>query len=250
LLNMELSEISNVLVLAAYKENDNLRVILPQLAMALPKRTAIIVADDSPLEFREELIEVTSKISSQYAIVLHLSLGDEKSGRGAAIRRSLCQARDTFPEAKYFLEADSDGSHAPKDILAILNSASSADLLIGSRYLPQSSILGWSRSRRLMSRFLNFLIPKLLNLPCTDVTNGLRRYSLTAVRRILEIEAKTVGFIYLAEVASLLYRAGLKLEEAPIAFDERRFGSSSVGFSELAASLFGLVQVIRNQDKY
>ena len=247
---MEPSEISNVLILAAYKENDNLRVVLPQLAMALPKRTAIIVADDSPLEFREELIEVTSQISSQYGVVLHLSLGDEKSGRGAAIRRSLSLARAIFPEADCFLEADSDGSHAPKDILEVLISASSADLLIGSRYLPQSSILGWSRSRRLMSRSLNFLIPKLLHLPCTDVTNGLRRYSLTAVRKILEIEAQTAGFIYLAEVASLLYRAGLRLEEVPIAFDERRFGSSSVGFSELATSLFGLVQIIRNRNTH
>ena len=239
-----------MLILAAFKENDNLRVILPQLVMDLPERTAIIVADDSPLEFRRELIELTSQVSSKYGVVLHLSFGDEKSGRGAAIRRSLSLALDLFPKADLFLEADSDGSHAPKDMLRVLISASSADLLIGSRYLPQSSILGWSRSRRLMSRYLNFLIPKLLNLPINDVTNGLRRYSLTAVRKILDIEAKTAGFIYLAEVASLLYRAGLSLEEVPISFAERRFGSSSVGFPELADSLIGLVQIIKNRNTH
>lgn len=246
---MNPSNVSNVLVLAAFKENDNLRDILPELAVALPNRTAIIVADDSPLEFRDELIEISSRISSRYGIPLHLSLGDEKSGRGAAIRRSFNLARDLFPEAQWFIEADSDGSHAPKDILRILNSESRADLLIGSRYLPASSILGWSRSRRLMSRSLNFLIPRLLKLPCTDVTNGLRRYSLVSVDKILESKADTAGFIYLTEVASLLHIAKLKIEEVPIAFDERRFGSSSVGFSELANSMVGLLQIIRNRPR-
>jgi dolichol-phosphate mannosyltransferase len=238
-----------VLVLAAFKENDNLREILPELAIALPNRTAIIVADDSPLEFRDELLELTSRISSQYGITIQLSLGDEKFGRGAAIRRSFGLARDLFPEAKWFIEADSDGSHAPKDILRVLNSESLADLLIGSRYLPQSSILGWSRSRRLMSKSLNFLIPKLLRLPCTDVTNGLRRYSLVSVGKILESKADTAGFIYLTEVASLLHRVKLKIEEVPIEFDERRYGSSSVGLSELANSIVGLLQIIRNRHK-
>lgn len=236
-----------MLVLAAFRENANLREILPELAMALPERTAIIVADDSPVEFREELFEISSQISSRWGIDVRLSLGGEKSGRGAAIRRSFDLAREMFPEAVFFVEADSDGSHAPKDVLRILSSTSAADLLIGSRYLPKSSILGWSCSRRLMSRSLNFLIPKLLKLPCTDVTNGLRRYSLTAVRRILDTEANTSGFIYLAEVASLIHRARLSIEEVPIAFDERRFGSSSVGFSELANSLIGLVHIIRNR---
>jgi hypothetical protein len=101
-----------------------------------------------------------------------------------------------------------------------------------------------------MSRSLNFLIPKLLNLPCTDVTNGLRRYALTAGRKILDTEANTAGFIYLAEVASLLHRGGLRIEEVPIAFDERRYGSSSVGFSELANSLIGLVQIIRRRQPH
>jgi dolichol-phosphate mannosyltransferase len=244
---MRPSEITNVLVLAAFKENANLREILPELAIGLPERTAIIVADDSPVEFRDELFEIISQISSRFGIDVRVSLGDEKAGRGTAIRRSFNLARGLFPSADFFLEADSDGSHAPKDVLRMLSSTSPADLLIGSRYLPKSSILGWSRSRRLMSKSLNFLIPKLLKLPCTDVTNGLRRYSLTAVRRILDAEATASGFIYLAEVASLIHRAGLVIEEVPIAFDERRFGSSSVGYSELANSLIGLVQIIRNR---
>lgn len=247
---METSKITHVVIMAAYKENENLREILPELAIELREHTAIIVADDSPLEFREELLEITSQISSRSGIAVHLSFGDEKSGRGAAIRRSFNLARNLFPEADFFLEADSDGSHAPKDILRVLNSTSPADLLIGSRYLPQSTILGWSHSRRLMSKSLNFLIPKLLKLPCTDVTNGLRRYSLTAVRRILDSEANTTGFIYLAEVALLVHRVALSIDEVPIEFDERRFGSSSVGFSELKNSLIGLVQIIRNRHNH
>jgi dolichol-phosphate mannosyltransferase len=246
---MQSSDIINVLVLAAFKENDNLRELLPQLAIALPDHTAIIVADDSPMEFRKELYDLTSQTSSRYGVAIHLSLGDEKSGRGSAVRRSFELARDLFPRADYFLEADSDGSHAPDDILRVLVHASAADLLIGSRYLPHSTIIGWSRSRRIMSSSLNFLIPKLLSLPCSDVTNGLRRYSRAAVAQILGAEADTAGFIYLAEVALLLHRAGFNIEELPIAFDERRHGSSSVGFSELAKSLVGLVQIIGSQSK-
>lgn len=85
----------------------------------------------------------------------------------------------------------------------------------------------------------------MLGLSVRDVTNGLRRYSRTAVEQILQFQPASSTFIYLTEQALIVQRCGLMIEEVPIRFEERRAGASSVTWRELQASVEGLFQIIR-----
>jgi dolichol-phosphate mannosyltransferase len=115
---------------------------------------------------------------------------NSKAGRGAAVKRGLEFARREYEECKYFLECDADGSHRPEDVVRVLKENESIDLVIGSRYLGESLISNWPKSRRLFSRILNQALPKLLRINVKDLTNGLRRYSVEATTLILKKESK------------------------------------------------------------
>ena len=233
------AEVNKVLVIAAYKEFENLKVLLNSLEHLLPIDIAIIVADDTGVN-TEALIEEIVRGSLGVARNWLITFEDKKSGRGSAVLRGFLTAKTYFSKAEYFAECDADGSHRPVDIAKILLAAPS-EFLIGSRYLPKSRIEGWPISRRIASRILNYLIPKALGVRCTDVTNGLRRYSKIATDIILEHPQENTGFIFLSEQAIVLSKRGVDPVEEPIVFVNRIRGESSVGLPEVLNSLRGVL---------
>jgi dolichol-phosphate mannosyltransferase len=172
-----------------------------------------------------------------------------KSGRGSAIRRGMAEALNLFPNLEYMVECDADGSHRPEDILRIKNSEDQSDLLVGSRYLSSSKIVGWPLSRRIFSRILNFAIPKILGVPLVDITNGLRRYTIRAVREILSEHQTNTGFIYLSEQAQIVKRKNLQITELPIEFIDRTLGKSTVTWREITASIRGIFGLMNRSDR-
>ena len=87
------------------------------------------------------------------------------------------------------------------------------------------------------------MIPRMLNLEITDVTNGLRRYSINAVSTILKHPQYNTGFIYLTEQILHINNSCLSIKEIPIIFKNRTLGKSSVTLSEVFASIIGLVKL-------
>lgn len=247
-MNSAKSAVKRVIVFASYNESANLKVLFDSLIPELSELDAIIVADDSGPEDKAQLEELLARLGESSKSRFMISSSAIKGGRGAAVRRAFSLALDEFPQAGIFIESDSDGSHRPADILKIRDwNAVDSEMVIGSRYLRESQIVGWTLTRRTLSKTLNIALPLLLNLPLKDVTNGLRRYSRGAVQHILKSNLKNSGFIYLSEVAQLLHSAGFKISEIPIVFDDRMFGTSSVTWKELNASLRGVFGLVRGK---
>lgn len=243
-MSISLRVIRNTIVFASYNEAENLQNILTSLNGELGGDTLVVIADDSGEEYRSKLEEYCIAAFEGASAKLEFNYSNQKSGRGAAIRRTFIDVRSRFPGITKFIEADSDGSHRPQDIMNLLNSTSKADLLIGSRYINGSKIVGWSFTRRLLSKTLNTFIPKILRVKAKDLTNGLRRYSPAAIAVICSKKPNNSGFIYLSEVAKKISDSGLSIEEIPIQFEERLYGSSTVGLKELTTSLSGLLALI------
>jgi len=218
--------------------------LLLDLKLGLTEKDAIVIIDDSPPKIFEEIKQRCLESSGDLMNLFMCNDFGGKSGRGAAVRRGMELVLSKFPLVETILECDGDGSHRPADILKIKNSTSEADLLVGSRYLANSKIVGWSVSRRTLSWFLNQSIPRLVKVNLTDITNGLRRYSKKAVIEILSTKQKNTGFIYLSEQAILISRANMVLSEEPIIFVDRKMGESTVTWRELFNSLRGVLKLI------
>jgi dolichol-phosphate mannosyltransferase len=239
--------IKNVYIFASYNEAVNLKILLEKFANLFnPSIDAVIISDDTGKPGNESIDQILLQYLGPYNFRFLASLSETKSGRGSAIRRGLILGIKSFPEADYFYEVDSDGSHRMEDLLRLRDFPES-DFVIGSRYLPDSKIVGWTFTRRILSRFLNYWIPRVLKISSTDLTNGMRRYSVKAVSVVCSSKPLNAGFIQLTETAKILKAKHIQPEEVPIVFSDRISGESSVGIGEITRSLIGLLKMILGQ---
>jgi dolichol-phosphate mannosyltransferase len=243
------SIVSTAIIIPSYNETLALPELLGEIKKGLENHDAVIVMDDSPKEISEQIERKCREVVKDSEFVFLFDNSGSKSGRGAAVRRGITIALAEFPGVKSILECDADGSHQPEDILKIKNSSSTADLLVGSRYLNSSQILGWPVSRRAFSWFLNKTIPSLTGVRLHDITNGLRRYSKNAAIEILSENQVNKGFIYLSEQAILISKAGMTISEEPIIFVDRTLGTSTVTWREILNSLYGIISLILTNRK-
>ena len=240
-----ITDIKNVIIIPSYLEQDSLPALLANLGPKLTYADAILVMDESPSEIFLKMQRSCITAMSGTKCQLIFSNNQPKSGRGASVRRGLLSAVKLFPDFQFVVECDADGSHQPEDVIKLIQSRNNADLLIGSRYIKGSKIIGWPISRVFFSLVLNFMIPKLIGVKIKDVTNGLRRYSKPAIEIIVSEAPRTSGFIYLTETVVLLKNKKLSISEIPTTFVNRVIGNSTVTFNEILSATFGLILILK-----
>jgi dolichol-phosphate mannosyltransferase len=225
------------IVIPSYKEAANIAALIEAVCAQIPG-ARVIVVDDSP---DLDTVDAVRPLVGPLIEVVHR---DKKDGRGSAvlagIRRMLQAGCDTI------VEMDADFSHAPAELPALVAAlqAKSADMVIGSRYLPESRIVNWPLSRRLFSRFANVVARTLLRVPIHDYTNGYRVYS----RGAAEVVAATCGklgrgFIPLSEILVNLHYRGFRVAEVPSLFVNRARGESSVTAREIRDAAIGVLRI-------
>lgn len=232
-----------ILVIPCYNEHESLPVFLGELIRNWNVEDPILIADDSNESSHEQICEYLESLRIQ-GHNIGVIRGSTKRGRGAAVNEAMKFALSNFRNFDYLIEADADGSHRPYDVILMRDYQKESDLLIGSRYLKDSRIMGWSLSRRAMSKFLNFIIPKVLLIRVSDITNGLRRYSHRGVTEVCSFSSLTSGFVYLSEQALYIKKKKMKIMEVPIVFMPRLYGSSTVTLRDLVSSLLGIIKII------
>ena len=240
---------TTVIIIPSYNETLALPKLLKELIGGLSSDDAIIVVDDSSTVVSTEIASSCRDIMRNSECSFRFIANGKKTGRGAAIRLGMQLAITDFPSFVSVIECDADGSHQSRDILRLRNFQTSVDLVVGSRYLPESRITGWPVSRRIFSYVLNILIPKFLDVPLRDITNGLRKYSKRAVNQILLTPQKHSGFIFLSEQAVILNRSGFSMLEIPIEFIDRSLGHSTVTLHEVKNSIIGVIKLIFKDSK-
>lgn len=247
-MQMDISRIKIALVIPSYNELLALPIFLQSIKYFLNSEYAVIVVDDSDSKVSIQLESACREILTPTGCAFLFRAGSSKSGRGRAVRRGFELAIETFPNLENLIECDSDGSHLASDIECLISNAQvNEGLIIGSRYLPNSQIIGWPLSRIIFSKLLNFAIPKLINSQVTDITNGLRMYSKSSVEHLCTLEQKSAGFIYLSESLIHLENANFEINEIATTFINRTIGESSVTYREIRSSLLGLVALLVNR---
>ena len=236
-----LNSVKFVIAIPSYNEIAALPILIKKLSLSLNPDDAVLILDDSSIDNKIKIHSLTREVFIGSKGILLFSNSDEKLGRGSAIRRGMQFCKKHFPNLQYFIECDADGSHQVSDVIKLRDHQSKIDLVIGSRYLPKSQIIGWPVQRRIFSRLLNFIIPKMLGIPVKDITNGLRRYSPKAIDYILKIKQLNNGFTYLSEQIFIVHTNGLSILELPIIFIDRVSGKSTVTYKEVFNSIKGIL---------
>ena len=140
-------------------------------------------------------------------------------------------------DADLVCQMDADLSHDPKFLPAIMNATATADLVIGSRYVPGGDVENWPIHRVMLSGFANRYIRSVTGLRVRDCTSGYRCWRREALARIPLDAIASDGYSFLVEVAFHAAAAGLRIGESPIVFVERRQGASKLSSGVLVESL-------------
>lgn len=207
-------EIKLSILLPAYLEEENLRILLPRIkaiASELTDKFEIIIIDT------EKPMDGTSEACKENGVLYVNRTGGNTYG--AAIRTGISKSRG---EKVIFMDAD--GSHHPEFIKKLYAEKDQYELVIASRYIEgghteNSTILV------LMSKIVNWGYSFALNINCKDVSNSFKLYNGDMLRKI---SLTCNNFDVVEEILFKLIRANpnSKIKEIPFSFKQRMFGET------------------------
>lgn len=212
---------STVVVIPTYNERENIQKIVPAILDAAPE-TDIWIVDDSSPDGTGEIADMLQS-GSDHVRAFHRP---EKAGLGTAYVESFHRALAAGYE--YVVEMDADFSHDPDVLPELLAAVRSADLVLGSRYVPGGSTPDWTLPRRIISQVGNVVARMVLGLAVHDATTGYRVFSRKALSTLRLEGIRLQGYGFQIETVYQCHRAGLTIHEYPIRFIDRRQGQSKM----------------------
>jgi len=219
-----------LVIVPTYNEVENLERILERLHASVPDAHALVVDDGSP----DGTGELADKLAAPDGRV-HVLHRSAKQGLGqayvAGFRWALGHGYDVL------VEMDADGSHAPEQLPDLLAALDSADLALGSRYVPGGAVTDWPVHRLLLSRLGNRYTRWALRLPLADATGGYRAVRADLIDRLPFADVASQGYCFQVDWVWRAVRGGARVVEVPITFAERQFGRSKMSGSIVREAL-------------
>jgi glycosyltransferase involved in cell wall biosynthesis len=219
-----------LVIVPTYNEVENLERILERLHASVPSAHALVVDDRSP-DGTGDLAEKLAQLDPR----VHLLRRAAKAGLGPAYVAGFRWARENGYDV--VVEMDADGSHAPEQLPQLLAALDSADLVLGSRYVPGGAVADWPVRRLLLSRIGNRYTRWALRLPLNDATGGFRAARGELIDALPFDDVASQGYCFQVDWAWRAVRAGARVSEVPITFTERAFGRSKMSGSIVREAL-------------
>jgi len=214
-------------IIPTFNESENICNVLESIKEHMPKIDieAIVVDDNSPDgtgKIVEEYVKSMRDIAGYSISVIHRKA---KNGLSSAIIDGLKKSSgDTV------VVMDSDLSHPPQIIPKMLETLkqTQCDIVVASRYVTGGAINGWTLKRKLMSKVATKIAKKGLGITSSDPMSGFFAFR----RKITDgLKFDAIGYKILLEL--LVKTKGVKVEEIPYTFTNRKLGSSKLDTSTI-----------------
>ena len=209
-------------VLPAYKEAENLKVLIPKIIELFSSyKFEIIIVDDGS---NDGTVEIIKKNQATFPDIILIERGSLK-GIGSALIDGYDAAR-----GQYIVSFDSDLSFSFEGIQQIAETllTGSYDMVLGSRYLSGSyyeapNFRVWRK--KIISKMGNIFLRVISGIPLHDYSancRGIRRLSWS------NIKVNSRDNFMLFETIYRIHKAGGSLCEVPVKFYNRKFGFSKL----------------------
>jgi dolichol-phosphate mannosyltransferase len=222
------------LILPTYNEAENIAPFVAAAQAHLPDTARVLIVDDGSPDGTGEIADRLAAEREGVA-VLHRPL---REGLGPAYIAGFREA--LTGGAELVLEMDADFSHDPAYLPGMLAASAEADLVIGSRYVSGGRVGDWGTLRRAVSRGGNAYARAVLGrgVGVRDLTGGFKCFR----RRVLEAidldSVRAKGYAFQVELTYRARQRGFTVVELPIAFRDRRVGSSKMSRAIVAEAIW------------
>ncbi len=225
-------------VLPTYDEAENLPGIAEAILAAVPGCTLLVVDDGSP--------DGTGDIADQMAAAnprVRVRHRPAKAGLGRAYLDGFGVALEGG--ATSLVQMDADWSHDPTVLPSLLAPilADRADLVIGSRYTKGGKVLDWGLGRRIVSRGGSLFARTVLRLKPNDLTGGFKAWRASTLAAVPFDGVHAGGYVFQIEMTYRASRAGARITEVPITFQDRRVGRSKMSRKIIFEALFVVLRL-------
>ncbi len=219
-------------MLPTYNEAGNIERFVDAVLPRLPESRRILIVDDNSPDGTGEIADRLATANRDVG-VLHRQ---RKEGLGPAYIAGFGEA--LAGGAELVVSMDSDFSHDPAHLPALLDAAQDADLVIGSRYVDGGGVGDWGPTRRAISRGGSVYARAMLGLEIRDLTGGFKCYRRAVLEAIRLDEVDAHGYAFQVETTFRAVRAGFGVVEVPIVFHERQVGASKMSGGIVAEAIW------------
>jgi dolichol-phosphate mannosyltransferase len=226
----------SLVIIPTYNEIDNIHRMLTTLRSLYPELHILIIEDGSP--------DGTANVVKEFMQTdprVHIIEREGKLGLGTAyitgFKWALGQNYD------FICEMDCDFSHDPKDLIKLIEAAQKVDLAIGSRYINGIRIINWPMHRLLLSFFAGVYTRIVTGLKVLDATGGFKCFSRRALEAINLNSVFSNGYSFQIELNYKVWAKGMRIQEVPIVFTERRDGHSKMNQSIVVEAIFAVIKL-------
>jgi len=148
----------------------------------------VLVADDASPDGTGKLADALAESDPR----VHVMHRPAKQGLGAAYVAGFSWGLER--DYQVLVEMDADGSHAPEQLPRLLTALNSADVALGSRYVPGGAVVNWSKRREALSRGGNLYVRLALGVTLRDATGGYRAFRRAVLEGIDYREVMSQGY--------------------------------------------------------
>ncbi len=207
--NKELS-----IIIPAYLEEENLKIILPRLKDVLKTisdNCEILVVDT--IEPKDNTKKVCN---DNEAIYVNRTGGNDY---GDAIRTGIKSVN-----GEYTIFMDADGSHDPEFVKVLYDNKENQDVVVASRYIKGGNTEN-SKILIFMSLIVNVIYSLVLGIKCNDISNSFKLYKTADLK---DLKLNCNNFDVVEEIIFKLKKKKkiLKIKEIPFLFKKRMFGNT------------------------
>ncbi|MDH3314530.1 MAG: glycosyltransferase family 2 protein [Gammaproteobacteria bacterium] len=172
----------------------------------------VVVVDDGSTDGTAERAESTS------ARVIRCG---ENGGYGSALKRGIAAS-----DSEFVAIIDADGTYPAAGLLAMLDTAEHADMVVGARNADMTNV---PFIRRPAKFILNSLANYLAQKKIPDLNSGLRVFRRGVLTRFIPL--LPMGFSFTTTITLCMICSGLRVVYVPIEYG-RRIGNSKIRFTD------------------
>ena len=232
------------IIIPAYNEEKRIKQTIIALRSYLkPKKYIyeIIVVDDGSTDGTLSVLKDT--LSADLRVITIT-----KSGKGAAVKEGVMSA-DKENEYVFFMDADL--STDPSEIGAfidIFKEEPETNAIIGSRYLPEGSVIIQPPFRNMVGRTFSLIKSKLLGINFFDSQCGFKAFRMQTAKKLFA-KSEIKGFSFDVEILYIALLNGIKVKEKSVNWHHKPGGHVNL-IADSIPMLIELFQVFLNRNKY